>query len=209
MMTDKEREEFIKATISTKQADLLSSINQVHDTLTNLANLTKPRISEEVFLKYFLPYLSGDLNLSDKVDELRDNWIKVAGNLTSPIDIMSATSEVLFTVPPMVRSDFINSNNDNSGGSIAEIVRMATLMGGMTPIAESNHLISELGNKAKQYDDSGSTYRNIEDIKTWDLIFKRYNKKEALARLHSLNKDIPLGGSQVSTEEDDLSYDFD
>jgi hypothetical protein len=73
------------------------------------------KLPEKVFNQTFLPYFTGQKSIEENPEILKI-WISIAGNPGSSVDIIDNNSDdVLFRVPPLYNTDFVQPP---TGGSI-------------------------------------------------------------------------------------------
>ena len=205
-----ESEKYFKSAISAKKAELTSAIDDIHSTLTNITNLSKPRISEEIFIKEILPYACGDIESSNDNDEFRNRYINMFGGLNIAVDIVGKSGELLFTIPPIVTTEFLTVTRSDDSVSYGELVRYGALLGARTSHAQANYLSSSLGQKGDEIVQQQRLFGSQLGFDAWVAIFKRYNKKHALSKMLSTASEtgnIPKTSS--SDSDDDLVYEFD
>ncbi len=65
-------------------------------------------LPERIFKETFLPYFIGQKNFNDGKN-LLTTWFSIAGNPGNPVNIIDDAGSVLFTVPPLFGTEFINS----------------------------------------------------------------------------------------------------
>ena len=204
-----ESEKYIKEAVERKRADLVDTINDIHSTLTNISSLSKPRIPEEIFLKELLPFACGELDSPEARNEFRNRYLNLFGGLNIPVDVIGKRGELLFTIPPIVTTEFLTMIRGDDSVSFAEIVRYGALLGTRTSHAQTNHLVSSLGQKGDEIARQQQMFGSKLGFDAWVDIFKRYNKKDALARILSTNSQQGNNAPPASTSGDDLDYDFE
>lgn len=129
------------------------------------------QLPETVFSSVFLPYFTGQKNLVEDND-LLIRWIGIAGSESGVVDVISQSGDVLFRVPPLFGTTFINPGTANSlpfDGIFNEYFQLnATLP------AQGERLLKNvlaLVKKAAVTND----YRLNEYKDMWYKIFKFYN----------------------------------
>ncbi len=66
------------------------------------------RLPETIFRETFLPYFIGQKKFEPD-SELLKIWIGIAGNPGACVDIIDQGNDVLFRIPPLYNTDFVNS----------------------------------------------------------------------------------------------------
>jgi len=143
----------------------------------------KGKLSEKIFVQYFLPYFSGKTPITE---EVINQWVSVAGGMTREVDIVDGKGEFLFTVPALYDTGTVTVRDDKI--SIFDVVSTANLHNERVPgsgdpyIAKASEETEKLVNKSKI-------------TQFWEEMSKRYNiiEKEKT--------------SVESVEEDDL-FDY-
>jgi len=129
------------------------------------------QLPESVFSSVFLPYFTGQKSLISDND-LLIQWIGIAGSETSMVDVISQSGEVLFRVPPLFSTEFINPGSPNSlpfDGIFNEYFQLnATLP------AQGERLLKNVLSLVKQAVVTND-YRINEYKDMWYKIFKYYN----------------------------------
>ncbi len=87
-----------------KNAENVSNV--IYDAL--VVNAPVNVLPEHIFREVFLPYFIGEKNLVQDSNAL-NTWIAIAGNPGNCVDIINDANEVLFRVPPLFPTDFINN----------------------------------------------------------------------------------------------------
>lgn len=128
------------------------------------------RLPEAVFVNNFLPYFSGKVK-DDRTLNITTNWIAVAGSASSPVDVVDGQDQVLFTVPPLMSTDFLRSKENIRGRSFNQILANARNQGNRLPVLGTRALINDT--KAKL---AGMTVQPTQQaMNQWEDIFNRYN----------------------------------
>lgn len=139
----------------------------------------KRTIPEEVFVGYFLPMFrdivdenhKGELSLAEREKKLSE-WIAVAGGAMYEVDVVSASGEVLYTVPAIHNTSVINTVRPMGAPTYAAIAGMAQMIqmqGDARSVEYQNHKFAEK---------LTSTITNIGNMSAkqaeWTKIFERY-----------------------------------
>jgi hypothetical protein len=139
-------------------------ITQAFEVLAKLGENDVPRIPESLFVQHLLPMLAAPPGT--KIDLTR--WLDVAGTPLRAIDIANdATGEILFRVPPLMRSlPTVFQQEVNYGNIIVETQARYHVH----PNQADNYLQHQLA-KVK----TGATLIDMETAKQWNDIRARYN----------------------------------
>jgi hypothetical protein len=68
------------------------------------------KLPERIFQQTFLPYFTGKKKMEENPDIIK-TWVAIAGNPGAAVDIIDNNSDdVLFRVPPLYNTDFVQSS---------------------------------------------------------------------------------------------------
>lgn len=141
--------------------DLLNSIIEQKNTLP-----------ERLFVSDFLPIFAGKVPL-EKVQDFIKVWVSIAGSPSAPVDIIDHNEKVLFTVPGIFDSSFIDPNRSEGAMNFAEIVHFAKLHNGISPALEQSVFVKNVQKKLDAMQKKSPSF--AKNIKAWAEIFARYN----------------------------------
>lgn len=165
MSTAKKVEDKIAKTIRKEFDD---TVDQAFDDLFKNSEQNN-RLPEFVFVQDFLPFFSG--KVKDSADMgIMTNWIAIAGSAAKPLDIVDEQDRVLFTVPPLMTSNFLHEKQNLRGRSFNEIIRYAQEQGNRFAPLGVRALASEATSKLERMKISESR----DDVDAWNKIFQRY-----------------------------------
>lgn len=122
------------------------------------------RITENEFVNKLLPFLTYEGN--EKINLAY--WADIAGSVFMPIHVVKG-KEILFTVPAICKRDSLFKNN--TAESMFDILSNAKLKTEVLPTLGDNYLIVKLNDKVV------NTNIDMEELKQWDSILKRYGHK--------------------------------
>lgn len=150
------------------------------------------KLPEPLFVEHLLPVLtnrSGNQSL--------EQWQRIAGNVMRPIDVTDPrTGEVLFRVPPILRS--INGEFTGTGKHSAfEIISVAKKKREVIPAMGDSHISANLTNRMPHY------RAQREHVIQWNEILKRYGCEPILS-IDTTPEDVKTGDQDAS---DDLDID--
>lgn len=139
--------------------------------LDQLTQESAAQIPEPIFVEHILPVLAnreGNQSLA--------KWQQVAGHAMRAIEVTDAkTNEVLFRVPPLLRS--INEEFTGKGARSAfEIIRTAEQKRRVMPAMGDAHLRANLTNRVRHIP------APVKDVVAWNEILKRYGYDPILKR---------------------------
>ncbi len=143
-----------------------------------------PTLPEAVFVNLFLPFFAKDENPEHKVT-LKD-WFaaivrhsdpsKIDGQAFLSVDIVDTAGKVLFTVPPALDHDAINSISEGET-SLKHVVISFQQYNNVHPAQGKVYLETQLARrKLIQH----TPVRIIEQLRQWDAIYKRYGRPTLL-----------------------------
>lgn len=195
-MNDKELEPALQPPTPTPD-----SVVEAFKVLANATQNDVPRLTEQEFVDHLLPMLAAPPG--EKVDLTR--WLAVAGTPLRSIDVTDiATGEVLFRLPPLMRSlpTVFQQEVDYS-----KIVVQAQLRENVHPAQAEKYLREELA-KAR----TGAAFLDVESAKRWNAIRARYGLPLLLIKDENGNVlDAPAAsnntidvGLSISDDQDDF-----
>ena len=97
----------LKSVKFNQEEKIKAQTDMAYDELVLDKNRSVSVLPEHIFVSYFLPFLCGERPLSTDRDFF-NNWNSIAGAPTKPINIIDASNNVLFQVPPLVDTSFVN-----------------------------------------------------------------------------------------------------
>lgn len=92
-----------------RQAILAADTNEIYKTIVTD---NRPKVSEEIFIKYFLEPFSNFKNIEINSPEIA-RWIDIAGNFYGEVDIVDKHGSVICTCPSIYQPLSIDSELDN------------------------------------------------------------------------------------------------
>lgn len=131
------------------------------------------KLPEEVFVKNFLPYFSGQQTIKENPDVI-PAWIGVAGSPTAEVDIVDAAGQTVFTVPAHMDTTIINATaRFQQGGTLTQAMNQFELEKNNLPTLAQTRAAQEMHSRTTTMIQGSSAAE--ENRKAWDLIFTRYN----------------------------------
>lgn len=155
-----------KIAMGAMEKDVLAAHEQIFGHGSSNAQLP-----EHMFRKDFLPYFSGKVRDDAKLN-ITTHWVAIAGTPASEVDVVDESGKVLFSVPPLMTTDWLHSGNGGvRGRSFNEILTHAKNQGARLP-----HLSDQvIGNQGTQKINSMSVSTDQSSESKWKNIFQRYN----------------------------------
>lgn len=153
--------------VSEYQQAVLQDLQKGQNTIYNnmLADPAIAKITEQDFVKYFLPCFAGFFNPPNWIA----NWIQISGAPTTEVSVVDFSGQELFKVPPLLASSA--ALLVNRAGSIGDIFKENQLLQGNLAGNAEEVLIHRLNAKSNEIQPSG-----VESVKArWLQIFSRYN----------------------------------
>lgn len=209
-MLSENSKNYIQQISKNKENDLRSMINEVHSALESISTNMRTRIREDFFVNELLPFACGERGSDNDLSEFRKRFIDIVAHPNTSVDVISTEGVVLFTLPPLVNTNFIQPNLEGTDVSYGEIVKYGALLGNQTPYAQTNYIVSALGGKGDELVSQEDIYGTNENQSIWIQIFKRYGKTNALNKIISNGR----GSADISSNSvtpapvDELDYDF-
>lgn len=157
------------------------------------------KLPENLFVQHFLPFFTGQVPSKD-VHQYYQYWIGVAGTPMNEVDIIDGKGETIFTVPPIMNSDFVNPAKRSKG--MGDVFAEHSLHASHSPASGERFLANELSQRINEFEDN--TEKLVTAEQKWNHIFKRYGvespyKNEATQEVRSNNDNDDDG--------EDLIYD--
>lgn len=135
-----------------------------------------PTITEDFFVRVFLPMFAGDEVLPYPVTN--GMWLNVSHSPFNEVRVINAGGHHIFNVPPLLDQSMIKPL-DGTGvakdlPSITDMLTRARLVGKQGANAMNRYLKEELERRNFMFSESG----NVDIGARWIEIFKRYNRVE-------------------------------
>ncbi len=128
-------------------------------------------LPENIFKEVFLPYFIGEKNIVED-SQILNTWIGIAGNPGNPVDIVNDANEVLFRVPPLFPTDFINNTPERPlpyDGIIQQYETRAAVL----PEVGKQFLDQALNVTKKTVMTTNTNVEKYKDM--WNNVFNHYN----------------------------------
>jgi hypothetical protein len=155
-----------------------------------VSDVAVAKVPEEIFSRHFLPYFSGQ-KTPTQAEPVFAEWVSIAGNPMSPVDVIDKDNKTLFRVPPMFDTGMVTQLQ---GKTMREIFTQYDLYNNNLPQVANNFLNKALLAKSEGYTTTPLTSAQQE----WNSILKRYD----LAK-----PDANAGKSESKEADDDLIYE--
>jgi len=151
--------------------DSENALNVIFPALVEKANEVCSKLPEHIFVQYFLPYFAGQIDLSSRPG-LMAEWISVAGSPMAEVAIIDNNWNVLYYVPGVFDTSFIDIRSRENVMSFKNITDQAAMMSSNLPVLGDRFLTNSLGQKFNNMVDTmTSTDYNRQ---RWMSIFSRY-----------------------------------
>lgn len=154
------------------EEEIPSTIDEPFNILVK--NNEPPSIPEQLFVNYFLPYLSGKRNIKPD-DDIIPQWVSIAGTPMSRVNIKNTEGEIVCSVPGLFNTDILNMNRKDTP-SYTSILDEYRLKSNNIPVVADNYLNNELSKSVEGMKKTSSI--NKEDKSEWDYIMKKYYKED-------------------------------
>lgn len=159
-------------------------------------NVEANKLPEEVFVRSFLPYFSGQVSLTDTPENIIGTWIGIAGSPAGKVQIVNNENEVLFEVPPLMKSYPIKALVQD-GKPMKEIMANYKVRNANHPAIGEKFLRNELSGKADRIIENKIHQENAEQ---WNSIFQRYG-------IENPNGSPAAENSSKEVGDDDFVFD--
>lgn len=182
--------------MSDETTNLVPMDPQVELEMERLVSLSKedvPRLPEHLFVTHLLPALT---DVSGKVD--LGIWLDLAGTAHRPIDVIDTSGNILFRVPPLLRS-IPTTTADSPRSSMYQILHTAELKLAQHPVVGATYLKHSLESK------NFNQKIDYDNIVAWNNILIRYGLKpyDLPSSIQGDLSSTPLK-SILSDEDDEL-----
>lgn len=155
----------------------------------------KARVPEETFKNYFLPYFSGQANISENADVL-PTWVGIAGSPSAEVSIIDQAGNVLFDVPAIMDLSVIDTSRRKLGESLANIYSQYELHSNQLPVVGERYLADAMNKKTPTLFKESEQY--AQNSNRWNGIFERYDIKQAAPTTDK--KTLPTSGDDIDVE---------
>lgn len=166
---------------------------------SQLDQMELPRLPEDQFVGFFLPYFAGEIPLNDGKNA-QAHWISIAKSPSSEVSVVDNAGNELFRVPPLFDTTIINPSRplDRTRG-FGTIVQLAAQYGSQIPVRGERYLMQGLVEKQQEIRAKSEVHDAYRQ--RWLEIFKRYGKLRAA--------DAGTAAKTNSDEigDDDLQFD--
>lgn len=139
-----------------------------------VVNATKTRLPEHVFVSFFLPFFSGELEHPALVgrNPLTD-WISIAGTPMAEVDITDVSNNTVFTIPSLFDTNIIDIINRKPGNALSDLYSQYDMRSNV-PSAANNYLANALYNKSMDITQNVNSLLSSKN--RWEAILVRYGK---------------------------------
>lgn len=160
--------------------DLIEKENLFFREILDETNFARTKLPEEVFVKNFLPYFSGQSSIKDN-PQIVPTWISIAGSPMAEVDVVDATGQVQFTVPAFYDTTVVNATRQSRAGSdIGLIVNQYTQEKNNLPQTAETHVVQHLSQKGQEIVQPSVNFQDNQ--KKWITIFERYGLSSPLTQ---------------------------
>lgn len=174
---------------------LARSTNQTFEALVVEPSREKSRIPEQTFKDHFLPYFSGQANVSDNPDVL-PMWVGIAGSPSSEVSVVDQSGNVLYDVPAIMDLSIIDSSRRKLGESLSSIYSQYELHSNQLPVVGERYLVEAMERKTSTLFKESEQFTN--NSKRWNNIFERYGIKQEEPVVEK--KSLPKSGEDLDVE---------
>lgn len=174
---------------------LARSTNQTFEALVVEPSREKSRIPEQTFKDHFLPYFSGQANVSDNPDVL-PMWVGIAGSPSSEVSVVDQSGNVLYDVPAIMDLSIIDSSRRKLGESLSNIYSQYELHSNQLPVVGERYLVEAMERKTSTLFKESEQFTN--NSKRWNNIFERYGIKQEEPVVEK--KALPKSGEDLDVE---------
>ncbi len=159
----------MEQTVMSVRNAVLTEVNRNKETIFNgmLDGAPVYTLPESVFVQYFLPRFTGQLQSANWIVE----WISISGSPMAEVSIYDDnTKQELYRVPPLFYTN--NLISQNKSVKLTDIFNRFEQINNNIPQAATNFLFTALGEKQKEL----WSNQNHETVKAaWGRILSRYN----------------------------------
>lgn len=135
------------------------------------------KLPETIFVNYFLPLFSGELDNNIDANKRLKEWFSIAGSPQGSVNIINNQGKIIFTVPGVFATDTLNSLSDNRRSSIRHFVEQSALASSVMPAMATNVATEHLPNLLNDVEKNCSSEDFFTHKEQWNSILIRYGKK--------------------------------
>jgi len=192
-----------------EEGEMFAQAFLVHQPLAARSKRLKEDIFRNVFFPMFRELLTGQGKEHNVYDMKLGNWITVAGNANSAVEVYDASGRTLFTVPPVfdVRATTPSTKGNSYLGdeklpTIEHVIKSTQLYQSALP-AQGNRYLSEELSKRAIIMKSNADLSDAE--KAWNEIFALYGEDPVFGGAAKQQQQSP----SAATDPGETDYEFD
>ena len=154
------------------------------------------RLPEDIFVSHFLPFFAGRIDINFKPTIIAE-WVSVAGSPMSEVAITDHTGAILYIVPAIFDTSFINVNRQKQSMGFAAIVDKTNLMTNNLPVMGERFLNQALAGKLDEITNGPNSVAI--NHQRWIEIFSRYGIQPSVTsnETKSAIKTVNLEGDEI------------
>jgi len=139
--------------------------------LVENASANANKLPEEVFVKEFLPFFSGQVTRESRPNTLA-TWIGIAGSPAAEVAVVDQKGDVIYNVPGVFDTSFLTLNRGKErGGDYDQIIDQSNMLKTNLPQEGNRYLTEALAHKFKTIEQKAVVSPNEQ---RWVNIFHRY-----------------------------------
>ena len=159
--------------IAAKRKTVFNAMDHISDSIYKSivtdAKADLPKLPEQIFVDYFLPFFAGQIEPADHVV----NWISVAGSPSQEVMVINNLGVEMFVVPGLLNTRHIQRLRPEGSLPFMSIIAMSNALNTKSPAQAHNLFIQSMLERYRQV--HNSNYQPTEDELRWIEIFTRYS----------------------------------
>lgn len=191
---------------SNRNFGISTNIGQIASSLTSVVEVSK--FPEELFVQHFLPLFAGEVEATPDVNYT--TWVeKVAGGMSSPVDIVDADGVVLYRIPAVFNESVLEQTAPGAM-AMTHLERQYSRLKEFDAAGSQQFLSKSLSSMHIKGEPTQEVYDNM---RTWNDILKRYGREDKIIKLiddaKDPNRDKPLASAVVADPTGLGEYELD
>lgn len=174
-----------------------NTLDVVFNSLVTNSRDTCSVLPEQIFVNYFLPFFTGKNDFTARPNIISE-WIAIAGSPMNEVGIIDSFNNIMFYVPAVFDTSFINAAKQAEGPTFSQITDHANLLNNNIPAISDRFLTNALSDKLPAI--TGNVAVNTENEKRWIEIFAKYN-------IALPTHNLPVVPSSLSNIDQDEVYE--
>lgn len=148
-----------------------NTLDMVFNSLVTNSRDTCSVLPEQIFVNYFLPFFTGRHDFIARPN-IFSEWISIAGSPMNEVAIIDSFSNIMYYVPAVFDTSFINAAKQSERPTFSQITDHANLLNNNIPAISDRFLTDALSEKLPDITENVSV--NTANERRWIEIFAKY-----------------------------------